>query len=270
MVYLRAFSFTVDSANVAPLSDQLSLSSVPMSPEKQLFLQRIDPAMHLTELRQLQSCSYQQLYQSSRQVREEPWPVTSTALMKFQIWDTKMPDTMKEPMRRLIRSDMLYSKILVLSAPSLRVPFFEYSTALILDYATESAENVLLIEERSTEFIYWTSHDLRRAAYVSRTFLDILDEGFSSLLSGITPRAPPDPEQSSALPSLRCRTRAQMARRVTSCLDSLYNILEYLGAKFGDLEPWEIHKARRIQILQNLRDYRARQIRYRGTTVQAP
>ena len=261
MIYLRAFSFTDDSANVAPLSDQQPTS---------LFLRGIDPAMHLTQLRQLQSCTYQQLYQSSRQVLEEPWPVISTALMKFHDWGSKMPDTMKEPMRRLVRSDMLYSKILILSPPSTRVPFSDYSTALIFDYATEYAEIVLPIEEESMEFVYWTFHDLRRAAYVSQIFLDILDEGFNPLLSGITPQAPPDCKGSSALPNLRCRAPAHMARRITSCLDSLSNILHYLGARFGDLEPLEILKARRIQVLRNLGDYCTRQTRHCSTPAQVP
>ena len=252
MVHLRAFSFTDDSANVAPLSDKQSLSSAPMSAEQQLFLHRIDPAMHLVQLRQIQSCSYQELFQSSRQNLEEPWPIISAALRQTQVWVTKMPDTMKEPMRRLMRSDLLHSNILTLSPPSLRVPLCEYGQALIFDYANEYAELVSWIVENSAKFAYWTSHDFLRAAYVSRRFLDILEEGFGSLFGGSSPKAPTEPEQSSPLQSLRSREPGRMLKVATSCLDLLSKILDHLGARFGDTEPWKTHEARCSQIRPKL------------------
>ena len=255
MVHLRAFSFTDDSANVAPLSDQQPLSFTTMSAEQQLFLHRIDPAMYLVQLRQMQSCSYQQLFQSSRRILEEPWPIISGALRETQFWVKKMPDTMKEAMKRLMHCDLLHSNILTLSPPRLTVPLPEYGQALIFDYAIEYAELVSWVHEDSAEFAYWTFHDFLRVAYVSRRFLDILNEGFGSLFGGILPKAPIEPEQPeqpSPLPSLRVREPDRMLTVAMSALDLLSKTLDHLGARFGDMEPWKTHEARCSQIRPNL------------------
>ena len=254
MVYLRPFSFTDDSASIAPLSDHQSLSSMPIGPEQQLFFHKIDPAIHLIQLRRLQSCSYQELYQSSRQILEEPWPVISKALKLLHDWASKMPDTLKEPMRRLIRSDLLCSNIMILSPPGLRNPLPEYGTALIFDYATEYAELASRVDEDSTGFAFWTFHDYRRAAYVSQRFLAVLDEGSDSLFNGIAPPKPQNGEPSSVLPDLCNREPELLLNRATSCLDTLNEILENFGDRFGDLGPWRTFESRRCQLLPKLRE----------------
>ena len=266
MVHLRAFSFTDDSANVAPLRDQQPLSSTPMSAEQQLFLHRIDPAVHLIELRKMQSCSYQQLFQSSRQVLKDPWPVIFAALGETQIWVTKMPDMVKEPITRLMQSDLLHSNILMLSSPSLKDPLPEYGTALLFDYAVEYAEVVFSVYEDPADYAYWTSHDFLRAAYVSRRFLDILDEDCGLLFSGITPKAPFEPEQHSPLPSIRSREPDRMLTVATSCLDSLRKTLDRFGARFGDLEPRKTHDARCSRVRQKLGEYCTSQTSYRKSS----
>ena len=252
MVHQRGFSFTDDSTNVASLSNQ---PTIPISTEQQPFLHSIDPAIYFFQLRHLQSCSYQELYQSGRQVLEEPWPVIFAALREMQVSASKIPNTMKRPMRRLVRSDLLYSNILILSPRAFKIPVPEYGTALIFDYATEYARLVPRDDANSEESAFWTSHDFRRAFYVYRRFLDILDESFNSLFNGITPQAPPYPELSSTLPSLCSREPSQMAKSAASCLNSLNETMEHLSARFGHLEPWKIHEARRRQILLKLMEH---------------
>ncbi len=255
MVYLRAFSFTDDSTNVAPLDNYPPLSSTPMTPEKQLFLHQTDAAVHLTRLRRLQSCSYQELYQSSPQVLEQAWPVISKALKSLHMWAFKMPNTIKEPIRRLIHSDLLYSNILVLSPPGLRGPLPEHGKALIFDCATTFAELTSRVHEDLAEFAFWTFHDLQRAAYVSSRFLDILEEDPNPLSNVVAPQSLQDAEPITALPNLRSERPEQMVNRAISCLDSLDKTLESFGTRFGELGPWEVHAARRSQILPKLREH---------------
>lgn len=201
MVYLRAFSFT-DATNVTLLDDHRPLSPGPESPEQQLFLHKVYPAVYLIRLRRLQSSSYQELYQSSLQLLEEPWPVISKALKSLHMWDSQFPNMLKEPIRRLLRSDLLYSNILILSPPGLSRPLPKYGTALIFDCATEFAELVSRFDDNPAEFAVWTFHDFRRTAYVSSIFLAVLEEVSNSLFHGVTPQTPQNAEPSSALPKL--------------------------------------------------------------------
>ena len=255
MVNIRALSFSDDSVNVGPLSDQKSLSPMPLSTEQKIFPRAIEPAMCLSELRQLQSRSYEKLYKSSSQILEEPWPAISVALTKSHVWASKMLNTMEEATARLIHSDWLHSNILILSPPGMKIPLSDYGVALIFEYGTEYAEAVSWVQERWTKSAFWTIHDFQRVAYVFGRFMDILDESSASLFNGTTPKTPSGCEPSSALPFLGVRVPENISKRAISCLESLNKTMNYLGIRFGNVDLWEAYKARHNQILPNLRRY---------------
>ena len=82
--------------------------------------------------------------------------------------------------------------------------------------------------------------------------MDILEASSISLFSGVTPNAPSGYEMSYALPSLSVRSPEDMWKRAKSCLDSLRVRVEYFRLRFGNLDLWELCRARYNQISQKL------------------
>ena len=152
MVHRRAFSFTDDSASVAPETVN----------KEEIFRQTLEPAKQLFRLRQLESSTYQTLYLANR--HEMPWPDIASGLSQTRIWLENLSDSFSTPFRDLFRAEVLFVNVLFLSAPSTSQSPCEYGNASLFDNAIKYAETMSHLIHGPDQLAPYTSHvgSLRR------------------------------------------------------------------------------------------------------------
>ena len=241
MAHRRAFSFTDDSSNVAfPFNQKpFSVSSTSAREHEQVFLHALDPAIQLFQLRQLQSSAYQKLFQSGQQRIKEPWQIMSDCLHEMHLWIAQLPNVIRKPMKKLLRSEVLFGSILILSPPGLSSSLKSYRTALLFNYACEYADIMSSINGEQEKFAFYTSHDILRASFVARRFLAILRDESGQFLNSTLPLAPPPGSGSVPQPSHLKWTTDEILIKAISCLDRLDKTLEHLSIRYGYSERWK-------------------------------
>lgn len=244
MAHRSAFSFTDDSSNVAFPSNQkpFSISSTSAREQEQVFLHALDPAIQLFRLRQLQSSTYQKLFKSGLQKIKEPWQIMSDSLHEMHLWMAQLPNVIRKPMKKLLRSELLFGSILILSPPGLTSSLKSYGKALLFSYACEFADIMSSINGDQEKFAFYTSHDILRASFVARRFIAILRDGSGQFLDGAMPEAPPPGSGSVPPPSLLKWETDERVNRAVSCLDRLDKTLEHLSIRYDYPEPWKEFK----------------------------
>lgn len=240
MAYRRAFSFTDDSSNVAFPSNQkpFSISSASAREQEKVFLHALDPAIQLFQLRQLQSSAYQRLFKSNYQRIEDPWQIMSDSLHEMHLWMAQLPNVIRKPMRKLLRSELLFGSILILSPPATSSSLKSYGKALLFSYACEFADIMSSINGDQEKFAFYTSHDILRTSFVAARFLAIIRDGPGQFLDGAMPEAPPPASGSIPPPSLPKWKTDEKLNKAICCLDRLDKTLEHLSIRYGYPEPW--------------------------------
>ena len=246
MVHRRAFSFTDDSANVAP----------EVATREQIFRQALEPATQLRRLRQLESSTYQKLYHSNRETMDDPWPIIAGGLSETRAWAENLPQSISRPSRMLFLSEVLYVDILFLSAPGTPDLSSEHINATVFEYAVQYAEAMSVITRSSEELAFYTSHDVLRASFVALRFLDVLEAGGTYLFSGLLTE-PPSSTAAVILPHPRRPDRAgeDMVQVAIGAIAILDKVLEILCVQYGYTEPWQEYHSRSLTSLDMLQNH---------------
>ena len=232
LVHIRAFSFTDDSASVTHPRQKVG------SPDTtRVFLHDSGPATLLKHLCQIESDAYQKLFQSSRLALEEPWPIISKAIESIHKFCSEMPDSIKNPIKKLLRCEALYSSILILSPPDLEDDLIDYGKFLMLEYAVEYADLMSCIGSNAEQFAFYTANDMLRVSFVVKRLLFLLQRDFALFFDGLVSRPPPQAQTSSGAPVLPHRSIGEMLSRAYNCLSLCDKTLEYLGSRFGYPDP---------------------------------
>lgn len=240
MAHLRAFSFTDDSCNVTfPTNPKsFSFTSTSSREQEQIFLQSLDPAVQLLQLRQMQSPTYQKLFMSGHQNIKDPWPTMSDSLHEMHLWMTQVPNSVRKPMKKLFHSEILFASVLVLSPPRLTFNLQPYSKALLFGYACEFADTMSSISGDLEKFAFYTSYDILRVSFVAGRFLAILRDSPVMFLDGPMPDTPPSHSGLFKPPTLPTWDANEVLNKTISCLKKLGEILKYLGDRYDSLTAW--------------------------------
>ena len=236
MTHLRPFSFTDDSTNVAFRWDSKPSLMAWTGQQDPLFLRQLDPAMQILQLRQMQSAAYQLNFQSRTRNEQESWSSVTNFLQKIQLWADNLPNVILRPMKQLLRSEVLYGCIVVLSPPG-SIKINTYGTALLFNYAVEYAEIMSAVDGDLNNFAFCTSNDLIRASHVAERFLRVLAEKPTRLLDEGMPESSPSSSGSATPPSLPTWNVGDVLERALTCLDMLEQTLDHLGQRFDNPIP---------------------------------
>lgn len=243
LVQTRAFSFSDDSAKVkVPFNKQPA--SAPTSPaantSQQLWLRSHEQALHLINLRKLQSQWYSVLFQSGRTRWEEPYPYIWGTCESMRKWFDDLPASSAPNTRAFFELDLLYSYVYVLS-PSPRVPNVSpFAQKLIFEYCIRYAHLMLQLISDPAYTAPLTFYDAMRVYMTGRQFLDVLQQNLDGLLSGHIPphpevkptAAPPPPMPVVPLPPGETLLRFNTVRSI-SCIKQITELLSRFGIRWG-------------------------------------
>lgn len=236
MVYLRGFSFTDDSASVTAPNQRTESSTA-----NHLLQHSVGPALQLSRLRRIQSSAYQQLFEASRPTVEDAWELMSTTIQDMHRWYSELTDQIGRPIKNLLRGDLLFSSILIMSPTGLVGTLNDHGKFLIFEYTVEHAELMCTMSRDSEQSVLHTSHDVLRVAFIARRFLGLLLDDSALLFGDVMPRDPLQPRgRSPPLPAPLVATFTRgvedMVKRAHDCINLLEKALEDLGSKVRLLE----------------------------------
>lgn len=221
-----------------------------------VFLHDLNPATHVRHLRQIESDAYQKLFQSSRPALEEPWPIIFRSIEDMHRFGSEFPDQIKNPIKKLLRCEALYSSILILSPPDLDEDLPDYGKFLIFESAIEYTDLMSSVGSDAEKFAFYTSLDMLRVSFVVKRLLALLLSDFALFFSSSNLRPPPQAPASSGAPVLQHRTVGEMLSRAYHCLNICDKNLEYLGLRFGYTDPLEEFRVQSSDVRRSL------QVRY--------
>lgn len=248
MVHRRAFSFTDDSANVAP----------EVATREQVFRQALEPAKQLLRLRQLESSTYQKLYYSDRQTMNDSWPLVAIGLSETQVWAENLPPSISKPLRTLFLSEVFYVNLVFLFAPGAAKMIYGCGNSTIFENVVQYTETMSARSLEETAF--FTSHDVLRASFVGLRFLDILESGDTYLFDG-NPTKPMHSVRNDMPSSTQMQRSAEdMIDTAISTIALLDRILKTLCVQYGYSEPWQEFHTRSLTSLNRLQSHHERRI----------
>lgn len=248
MVHRRAFSFTDDSANVAP----------EVATREQVFRQALEPAKQLLRLRQLESSTYQSLYHSDRQTMNDPWRLVAIGLSETRAWADNLPPSISKPLRTLFLSEVFYVNLVFLSAPGAAKMIYECGKSTIFENVVQYTETMSAITRSLEEPAFFTSHDVLRASFVALRFLDVLETGDTYLFDG-NPTKPMHSVRNDMPSSAGMQRSAEdMIDMAISTIALLDRILKTLCVQYGYSEPWQEFHTRSLTSLNRLQSHQER------------
>lgn len=213
------------------------MSSYRNNEREQPFLCPLDPAIQLFQLRQMQSYAYQTLFQSCRETMQQPWQTIKCCLNEMFLWVERMPNVIRRPMKKLLRSELLFASILLLSPNLLTGAFDVYAKALSFTYAYEYAEIMSSLSGELEKFAFYTSHDMSRCLFVATRLMDILRETSCELLNKGMPEAPQNDRTSlQPPPPLPNWKLEEISYKAIECLNRLEIIIEFFELKYNSTE----------------------------------
>ena len=260
MACIRAFSFTDDSLRVSIPKKAMDTPSPSAATEENLFLQTLDPALHLLEFRQIQSAWYQALLQSNHQALTEPWECRWLPLKEMHDFSSSLPNSVDDRLKRFFRTELLFSSILLISPPGSRIGICEYGKALIFEYATEYAGTILKMCEDVQDFALLTVHDVQRASFVGQRLLDILQQNLTYVFGAVRPLAPTTRSDSILLPTLSMKPVEANLEAAILAVQQMSKILDNLRIRFGDPASYYTFTTNSDRPLQQLFAARNRRI----------
>ena len=149
----------------------------------------------------------------------------------------ELPSHIKDPIKKLLRCDALYSSILILSPSDLDEDISDYGKFLIFEYAIEYAELMSAVSSDAEQFTFYTSLDMLRASFIVKRFLVLLRDDFALFFGSSISTPPLHAPTSSGAPAIQRRTVGEMLSRAHNCLNLCDKTLEYLELRFGYTDP---------------------------------
>ena len=132
-----------------------------------------------------------------------------------------------------LRSEMLFSSIIILS-PSEKIHTVpEYAEALIFEYAVDYAGSMRSVCDGTGKYAFYTYLDALRASFVGRRLLDVLQNEQPRILDAGTLSSPQPPSGALLPPPLPNRRSDEKVDRARTGIEQLTDVLEFLGRRFG-------------------------------------
>ncbi|KAL8995126.1 MAG: hypothetical protein Q9188_006886, partial [Gyalolechia gomerana] len=231
MVHRRAFSFTDDSTNVEEpkFSSATSVNHT---------TQRSHPAIELIQLRKAASDPYLSLYQSGPDVLHDPWPTLCSAHLALDEWEHRLCRTdVQETQKSLLRTEMLYIKMVLLSPTRLSRPLEEYGQLLIFDHAYQYSQLMSLLVKDGINVARCTSYDLLRTTFVAQTIVGVL-ANYEDLCCGEVMPSTPETLASTDLPRLTAFSGCERLVLAITMLSMLDGVVQKLSGKYGWPGAW--------------------------------
>ena len=249
----RSFSFSDNSANVAPLS---SLTDYAPGYQENLTFGKvwdnaIDPQRELLGLRQIESSWYQALFQSNRNALMQPWKTRTNALADMNNWASSIGRSTPLPIKSMYRLEVLCGNILLIWPVRTVFPSCAYGKALVFDYAVEYMKTLWMMYESREGFVYCDNIGALRTITVGERLLDVLEHSRDSLFGTMTPQAPSVPEGYMLPPLLQRRGPAENVKEAIASVTRLGKIIDVLVARFH-IAKNELLKSRSSAVLHNL------------------
>ena len=152
-------------------------------------------------------------------------------------FSSEVPDQIKDPIKKLLRCEVLYSSILILSPPDLDDDITDYGKFLIFEYAVEYADLMSSVDSDMGQFAFYTSLDMLRASFIVKRLLALLLSDFNLFFGSSISRPSLHAPASSGAPKIQRRTVGEMLSRAHNCLNLCDKTLEYLELRFGYTDP---------------------------------
>ncbi|PGH05371.1 hypothetical protein AJ80_08339 [Polytolypa hystricis UAMH7299] len=222
----RAFSFSDDSVNV-PYPTMIKSRR-----HDQPFLQSIEPAMHLLQIRNIQSQAYQGMFFNGR----TPSPDALTTAWNYcedaQNWFNNPPKDSPTYFHTLYRLELLYTFVLLLS-PSNRAPTTcEINHILLFEYSLDFVSQMYHIITSSWP-LFFTYVDIQRLYMVLTKFFYVIQQYHEDILLDSISDPPALPSGLQSRSFLEVRDRRDYGRRASTCLYNAEYILEYAYTRWN-------------------------------------
>lgn len=231
MAHRRAFSFTDDSTSVEEPKFSSAMNSNHTNP-------RSHPATELIHLHKAASEAYLALYQSGPDALDNPWPSLCFAHLLLKEWEDQLYQTnMRETQKALLRTEMLYIKIVLLSPARLSHPLEGYGQLLIFDHAFQYSQLMSSLVQDDINTAKFTFYDMLRTTFVAQTIINVF-ASHEDVCFGDTTPSTPRTSSSSDLPPLMAlngRARLFLAIKMLSMLDG---VVQKLTRKYGLSDAW--------------------------------
>ncbi|SPO04255.1 related to GAL4-like transcriptional activator [Cephalotrichum gorgonifer] len=183
MGHARSFSFTDSAVDVA-LPSSSGLGRIPSISGHIRGPQSNSPALHLFQLRRLQSGWYQTLYQSGTTVLPDGQSFLWKACHELREWAELLPPSLPSDVQRLFNLELEWSYVYCLM-PSTRAPqATEYRQSLLFEHAVSFIEQVheSAFDTRSAPFT--TYYDVMRVYFIGTQLVSLLRAAFDLIVSG--------------------------------------------------------------------------------------
>lgn len=236
MGHARSFSFT-DSAIDVALPSSTGLGRIPSISGHITGPQSNNPALHLFQLRRLQSGWYQTLYQAGTSVLPDAQSFLWKACHDLREWAELLPPTLPNEIQRAFSLELEWSYVYCLM-PTTRTPHVtEYRQSLLFEHAVSFIEHIheSVFGERSSPFA--TYYDVMRVYFIGTQLVSLLQNAFELIVSGRPVLMPQGDGGGVPAPPLPHRFfQMQFEDNLQRSLKALRFVGETLG-RFG--ERWE-------------------------------
>lgn len=184
MGHARSFSFTDSAVNVA-LPSSTGLGRIPSISGHTTGPQSNNPALHLFQLRRLQSGWYQTLYQAGESVLPDAQSFLWKACHELREWAELLPPTLPSAIQRAFNLELEWSYVYCLM-PSTRAPHVsEYRQSLLFEHAVSFIEHIHeLAFDHATPMPFATYYDVMRVYFIGTQLVSLLRDAFDLLVSG--------------------------------------------------------------------------------------
>jgi hypothetical protein len=232
MVHARAFCFTDDSTSVTYPSIPSNTVSGPVGTSI-VGPQSLDTALILFQLRYVQSCWYQELFQSNREPLPQGLAYIWQTCQEMREWSESFPDSLPLAFKDFFDLELLYSYVYCL-APSCRVSVVsDYAKTLIFEYSIAYMQKIFPISRDPVNTAFYTYHDALRVYFVGSQFLAVLSERPDQLLNGIQPYSQPT-SGSPPPPPLPDHNGSNNVSRSLNCITHIKETLRTFGLRWDD------------------------------------
>ncbi|CAI4217130.1 unnamed protein product [Parascedosporium putredinis] len=236
MGHARALTFTDSTVDVG-LPSSTELGRIPSISGHITGPQSNNPALHLFQLRKLQSGWYQALYQAGESVIADAQSYLWKNCHELREWAEQLPPTLPNEIRRAMDIELEWSYVYCL-VYSPRAPHMtEYRQSLIFEHAVSFIEKIheMVFETGQTPFTSY--YDVMRVYFIGGQLISILRGAFELLVSGRPAALPHSDATGVPAPPIPHRFfQQQFEDNLQRSLKALRFVDETLG-KFG--ERWE-------------------------------
>ncbi|EEH21613.1 hypothetical protein PABG_03829 [Paracoccidioides brasiliensis Pb03] len=230
----RACSFSDDSANV-PLPEL-----PPQSGERipnlntPLFANRIEPAIHLFKIRNIQSRAYHTMFFSGRDPALDRSLYIWELCAEAQSWFSAIPRTMQTHLMIFYHLELFYTFVILLS-PSTHNPLVStLHRVLLFEYTIKFITQMHQIVNAVKWPLVLSYVDIQRVSTVASKFLDATNQAYDEILFDTFPEPPISMSLGAHHPPyIRPADRTNSVGRALRCLFEIRSILEYAHSRWN-------------------------------------